>query len=210
MAARFGSWDSYFYPPPDDRTLRNLFDERDPDVLHRLEHVETTERYRQLLVDEVAIEPTFDATHVRAIHRHLFGDVYEWAGEYRTVNLRKSIGRDFADVATHEIGRYLRDVHRLVSTAAWDGLGRAEFVERAAVVFAYLNQAHPFREGNGRMSKMFMEHVARQTRFAFDYSRVTPDEWNQASMLSAPDLYSYDPVPGSLLPVFGAIVVDRR
>ncbi|MGQ0466155.1 MAG: Fic/DOC family protein [Sporichthyaceae bacterium] len=146
---------------------------------------------------------------LRAIHRHLFGDVYAWAGEYRRVNLRKSVGRDFADVGTGEIDAYLGDVHRLVVATGWDRLERAEFVEACAEVFAHLNQAHPFREGNGRTSKMFMEYVAELSPFAFDFGRVTPDEWNQGSMLSAPDLYSYAPVPGSLLPVFDAVVVPR-
>ena len=71
-------------------------------------------------------------------------------------------------------------------------------------------QAHPFREGNGRASKLFMQHVAEQSRFAFDYARVTPDEWNQGSALSAPDLYAYAPDPRSLVPVFDAITVERR
>lgn len=71
-------------------------------------------------------------------------------------------------------------------------------------------QAHPFREGNGRTSKLFMQHVAEQSRFAFDYARVTPEVWNQGSALSGPDLYSYAPDPRSLVPVFDAITVDRR
>lgn len=209
MTARFDTWESYLYPPPDDGTLRNLFDERDPRVLHRLEHVEAAERYRELAAGEVAIARTFDAAHLRAIHRCLFGDVYEWAGEYRSVNLLKGIGRDFADVSTGEIDQYLTDVHSLVSATAWDSLARSAFVEQAATVFAHLNQAHPFREGNGRTSKLFMAHVAELSRFTLDYSLVTPDEWNQASMLSAPDLYSYEPVPGSLIPVFRAITLQR-
>ena len=42
----FDTWESYFYPPPDEGTLRNLFDERDPVVLTRLEYVETARRQR--------------------------------------------------------------------------------------------------------------------------------------------------------------------
>jgi len=209
LRSEFETWESYFYPPPDNDTLRNLFEERDPAVLHRLEHVEAAERYRELSSGKVAIERTYDGPHLRAIHRHLFGDVYEWAGEYRAVNLRKGMGRDFADVSTGEIDRYLVEARRLVTTTVWSDLDRASFIQRAADVFAHVNQAHPFREGNGRASKLFMEHVAELSRFTLDYSRVTPDEWNQGSMLSAPDLYSFEPVPGSLLPVFEAITCDR-
>ncbi|MFD7046007.1 Fic family protein [Rhodococcus jostii] len=59
-------------------------------------------------------------------------------------------------------------------SADWDNLDREEFAQRVAVVFAYLNQAHPFREGNGRTAKVFMDHVAEQSRFEFDYTRIPP------------------------------------
>src|SRR5690606_11403670 len=168
-----------------------------------------SERQRELLAGEVAIARTYDADHVRAIHRHLFQDVYEWAGQYRTVNMAKGVGRGFADVATGEIDRYLADVQRLVRGTEWSRLEREEFGERAATVFAYLNQAHPFREGNGRTAKVFMEHVAQQSRFTLHYERVPPEIWNLASMLSRPDMFAYEPEPASLVPVFRHIAVER-
>src|SRR5690606_39098209 len=168
-----------------------------------------SERQRELLAGEVAIARTYDAAHVRAIHRHLFQDVYEWAGQYRTVNMAKGVGRGFADVATGEIDRYLADVQRPVRGTEWSRLEREEFGARAATVFAYLNQAHPFREGNGRTAKVFMEHVAQQSRFTLRYERVPPEMWNQASMLSRPDMFAYEPEPASLVPVFRHIAVER-
>lgn len=116
MTQRFDTWESYFYPPPHSDTLRNLFDERDPRVLGRLEYAETFERQRELLAGEVAIARTYDAQHVRAIHRHLFQDVYPWAGEYRTVEMFKGVGRGFAEVRSGEVDRYLADVHHLVAS----------------------------------------------------------------------------------------------
>lgn len=206
---RFDSWESYFYPPPDGGTLRNLFDERDPDVLGTLECGATFRRQRQLERGEVAIARTYDGAHLQAVHRHLFKDVYERAGLYRTVNMAKGSGRGFGDVRTGEVDRYLVDAHRLVTSIEWGRLGRAEFAAKAGEVFAYVNQAHPFREGNGRASKVFMEHVAELSGFELDYSRVEPDAWNLASDLSRPDLYDYEPVSGLLLPVFGQIAGER-
>lgn len=210
----FDSWESYFYPETIEPltgigTLRNLYDERDARVLARSEYVETSGRAQQLLDGSVAIAKTFDGAHVRAIHRHLFQDVYEWAGEYRTVNLLKGGGRPFGDIRTGEMQRYLADVHQLVDGTSWSKLDRRGFVEQAATVFAYLNQAHPFREGNGRTSKVFMQHVAELSSFSFDFARVTPQIWNQGSAMSRPDLEAYAPDTGSLVPVFGAITIDR-
>lgn len=49
-----------------------------------------------------------------------------------------------------------------------------------------------------------MQHVAEQADYRFDYARVTPEVWNQASALNGPDLYSYEPEPTLLVPVFDA------
>ncbi|MCL2850598.1 MAG: Fic family protein [Micrococcales bacterium] len=206
-----GAWESYFYPETYDPvaregTLRNLFGERDAQVLKRLEYVHTAKRQSELLAGDVDVGLAFDAAHVRAVHRHLFQDVYEWAGQYRTVAITKGTPGGFAETA--EIDRYLADVHRLTCQTVWAGLGRDELAERAAEVFAYLNHAHPFREGNGRTSKVFLVHLVNQSSFGLDFTRVAPDEWNTASRDSGPDLGSYDPVPDSLVPVFAALVVD--
>lgn len=212
--ARFDTWESYFYPETYDPracygTLRNLFDERDDAVLSTIEYGVTFRRQRELERGLVPIPRTYDADHVRAIHRHLFQDVYEWAGEFRSVNMAKGAGRGFGDVTTGEVDQLLDDVRQRIADTDWGRLDRDRFGEQAATVFAYLNQAHPFREGNGRTSKVFMEHVAERSRFTLDYRRVTPAEWNNASELSGPDLGKYEPEPASLVPVFRAITQPR-
>ncbi len=214
MATRFDSWEFCFYPETyDPRTgqgvMRNLREWRSAEALSSYEYRMTGARQRQLLARPDLVSHTFDADHVRAIHQHLFQDVYEWAGQFRGVNMAKGSGRGFGDVKTGEIDRYLSDVHRLVESTAWERLDREQFGERTATVFAYLNQAHPFREGNGRTSKVLMEHVAARSRFALDFDRVSPLEWNQASEFTRPDLLAYDPVPDSLVPVFRHIAVER-
>ncbi len=214
VASQFDSWESYFYPDTIDPvtgvgTLRNLFDERDAQALARREYGRTTGRAMQIRSGQVEVPRTFDGEHLRAIHGHLFQDVYEWAGEYRTVNMSKGPGRGFGDVTTGEVDRYLADVKQLVTSTNWRELSRNDFIATASTVFAYVNQAHPFREGNGRTSKVFMAHVAEQSAYRFDFGRVSPDQWNAGSALSRPDLYAYAPDPTSLVPVFAAVTVDR-
>lgn len=174
----YESWESCFYPvtydPSTGRgTLRNLYDERDAQLLSRLEYVDATARAFELMHGRVHLPRTYDAAHVRAIHAYLFQDVYEWAGQYRTVNMSKSFS-SFADVRTVEVDRYLADVHRLVEDTSWARLEREGLARAGAEDFAYLKQAHPFREGNGRMSKVFMEHVAEQRGSTFDFGQVGP------------------------------------
>ena len=144
MASQFDSWESYFYPDTIDPltgigTLRNLYDERDARVLSRMEYTDTTVRAVQLGNGEVDVPRTFDGAHLRAIHGHLFQDVYEWAGEYRTVEMSKGPGRGFGEVKTGEVDRYLSDARQLVTSTDWAKISRNDFVATASTVFAYVN-----------------------------------------------------------------------
>ena len=124
MTPRFDTWESYFYPETIDPatgygTLRNLYGERDARVLARLEYVETSGRAQQIDNGTITIARTYDGDHMRAIHWHLFQDVYEWAGQYRRVNIFKGPDRSFGDVLTGELDRYLHDIHQLITHTPW-------------------------------------------------------------------------------------------
>jgi cell filamentation protein len=204
MSPKFETWESYLYPPPGDTVLRNKFDERDRTALRFIEYGAVADRQYEVMTGKVEIPRTYDSDHLRAIHRHLFQDVYDWAGDYRTINMSNpSSPGPFAH--TSRIGNYLADAQRVIGGTDWHSLDRGGFAVAASSVFAYLNQAHPFREGNGRATKILMEHVAERSTFTLEFSRVSPAAWNQASMLSAPDLGTYEPVPDSLVPVFRAM-----
>ena len=214
--ATFDTWDSYFYPDTYDGsrgegTLRNLYEERDADVLGQLEYGDTADRLREIERGEVAIPRTFDAEHLQTIHRHVFQDVFEWAGQYRTVDMQKGMST-FADV--DQIDRYLDDAHQRITSAPWANMDRNQFARAAADVFAHVNQAHPFREGNGRASKVFMQHVAELSPYRLEFSPersgITPEIWNTASMLSGPDIGQHAPVPDSLVPVFEQLAQPRE
>lgn len=64
--------------------MRNKLDERDLFELREAEYRFATARAFELETGRVQIPRTFDGEHMKAIHRHLFQDVYAWAGEYRT------------------------------------------------------------------------------------------------------------------------------
>ncbi|GAB3305745.1 Fic/DOC family protein [Pseudoclavibacter terrae] len=209
MASRFSSWDSYFWEPGGP-VLRNLYGERDAAVLAQWECGETSAQQFDIERGAVSIPKTYDAEHLRAMHKELFGNVYEWAGEYRTVGIRKNLG-EFAHPAV--VPQYLSDANRIIRGTDSSTMDRDQFASAAAEVYAYVNQAHPFREGNGRSGKLFMQHVSELSPFRIDYSPavsgVSPELWNQASMLSGPDRGQYAPQPASLVTVSRAMAVER-
>lgn len=120
--------------------------------------------------------------HYMAIHRHLFGDVYSWAGQNRTVRISKD-GSAFAypeniDREMKRLFGWLRDQRHL------RGQPVADFVRDAAHFLAELNAIHPFREGNGRTSLVFLALLAARAGHAMHLERLEPDAMLRAAIES--------------------------
>lgn len=213
MTPTVWSWEDYFdpetyNPATESGTLRNLLGIKEAGVLRRAEYGIVQSREDELYEGHGGILRTYGADHLCAIHGYLFQDVYEWAGQFRTVNISKGWS-GFADHSKGEIEEYLANVQYAVTELRWEDLDRERFGAAAALVFADLNHAHPFREGNGRASRVFMQHVAEQSRFDLDFARVDPELWNYASSMSAPLFGVGEPNPEPLIGVFQECAVER-
>lgn len=177
-------WNEYFWDTKD-KVLKNKLGLRDEQALQLAETRITQLKTSSIEQNKIPIEKTFDAQHLKAIHRALFEEVYEWAGEYRTVFMTKQ-GIGFAEI--HEIDQYLNNAAQIIARTDWMKLNKKGFVHKIAEVYGHLNIAHPFREGNGRASKLFVQHVADQSKFEINFdpkvTGITPQIWNAASMHS--------------------------
>lgn len=214
MPETFDSWASYFYPETYDAqlgigTMRNVPGIQDWNALRSYDYRMTFARRTELELRPELVARTFDAEHVKAIHKTLFQDVYEWSGSYRTVNMSKGGGAGFADAHNGAIDAYLNAARQMVETTDWPNLNHAEFAERTAEIFSYVNHAHPFREGNGRTSKVFMEHIAEKSPFTLEFERVPEEVWNLASAATQPPLGQDIPNHRPMVPVFEHAAVQR-
>lgn len=107
------------------------------------------------------------------MHRHLFQDVYTWAGRPRTVRLAKD-GSVFC--YPEHIDRELARVFAgLRARNALRGLSSDGFAAGAAQFLAELNAIHPFREGNGRTQNTFLALLAASAGHPLDLDRLDPD-----------------------------------
>ena len=111
---------------------------------------------------------SFDLEHLRGIHRQLFSDLYEWAGELRGYNIRKGI----CEFTPHEdIQRYADKIYRELEGEDYlTGLRMPEMTQRLAYYYDMTNRLHPFPEGNGRTQRLFIEHLAAAAGFNVDWS----------------------------------------
>lgn len=125
-----------------------------------------------LLLRESPPPATWDLPHLCAIHSRIFGDIYDWAGQVRTVVIAKGSMfclPQFIEPATAEISRQLRDESVL------RGFARDAFIDRLTYYLGEVNAIHPFREGNGRTQRVFFEQLASQAGYRLDWQRLDAD-----------------------------------
>ena len=121
-------------------------------------------------------------SHYRAIHRHLFQDVYDWAGKIRTVRISKG-GNMFC--FPESIPREMSNLFRTLATQKHlKGTTTDEFATKTAHLLADLNAIHPFREGNGRTQLTFLILLAEAAGHPLTIERLDPNKVMQAMIAS--------------------------
>ena len=178
------SSDPYLYPGTD--VLRNIPGIRDVETLIAFETLNSGTRMYELRLLPTA--GNFDTGHLKAIHRYIFQDVYPWAGQFRTTLLGKA---QFAEgpvtyftpphLLEHEAQRILDGLHR---GHLLKGLSRSDFARKAAHLLVELNNLHPFREGNGRTQRIFVEALARQAGHGIHFEVASQERMIRASILA--------------------------
>jgi cell filamentation protein len=145
----------YTFTDPETGVLRNLADISDPDVLLFFESGAVAKRIQELYEKPVKIK---GVDSLLSIHRHLFQDVYSWAGKRRKVEISKA-GKQFF-LTTH-FDNAFRFIDTLISNYKNISKGdKQKIAEKLAEIMDNVNYLHPFREGNGRAQREFIRLLA--------------------------------------------------
>ncbi len=169
--------DPVYCYPPEYEVLRNKQGIRDAAELARVERRRVTQR-----ISESVPAGKFDLDHLKAVHRHLFQDIYDWAGEIRTVEISKG-GSQFQFRRYIETG--MADVHRRVVEQGYlQGLTPDEFAQEAGRIIGDVNYVHPFREGNGRAQFHYLGQLAGRAGHPLDLKRIRPAQWVEACRIA--------------------------
>jgi len=144
------------YVNPATGVLRNRLGLTDPEQLEDAEADFSAVRLAGL--GRRPLSGNYDLAHLQRFHDRIFGDVYPWAGELRTVVISKGgtfcLPQHLETVAVEVFGR-------LAATDHLRGRDRDRFVDGLTELLADLNALHPFREGNGRTQRAFCTQLAR-------------------------------------------------
>lgn len=173
----------YFYKGTN--TFINRFEIKDPKALSRLEAAIT----KKAMFDAMSSNMEFTPDGFKDLHNHIFGKIYPWAGEFRTVDMAKHIKGDEsahfekgAFVKT-SMGRFCGELgHDLKSTDGFKTKDKKQFAHRASVYMADLNFIHPFPEGNGRIQRLFLQNLAQRSGFSLDHQKLKKTTWMEASI----------------------------
>lgn len=190
----------------------NAMSERDPyywqdiKVLKNRLHIREAQRLQQAELEFTALRaatigpgarnPGFP--HLRAIHRTLFQDLYDWAGELRKIDI-------YLDETPFCHFEYLEKEGNALMAALEAENGLADlplekFTERLAHYYCEINMLHPFRDGNGRAQRLFFEQLALHAGWLINWQHVEREAWLKANR---------DGVSGDLrglIDIFGKVV----
>ena len=159
--------DSYLYE--NSTVLKNLLgitDEKELDLAEA-----ELSRANMMLLYEKGFSD-FSSNGICLIHKELFGDVYEWAGQYRIINIQKResilAGVSVWYSNSTDIERDLKKAWNKINKVDWPKLSKDDFAKKIALLFPALWQVHPFREGNTRTIVMLITFFAEYYGYYFD------------------------------------------
>lgn len=175
MLDKYGAGqDPYCYPGSG--VLRNRLGLTDEQALHAAERT-----LSEIAASGIDFDlPPYDLSYLQSIHRTLFVDLYDWAGELRSVDISKG-GTHFCNVSRIE-AESAKLFAQLAAANWYEGLPREQLVTAVAEFYGDLNMIHPFREGNGRAQRILFEHIIINVGYEISWWPIQEAEWIQANI----------------------------
>lgn len=142
--------DIYIYE--DCNVLKNLLHIKDKALLDDAEADYVTYRLKEIAINH--LPGSYDYKHLLEVHKYIFQDIYEWAGQARKLNIYKEepvlggISIDYSDMLS--ISKDAEDILWVMREKSWNDMNKHEAAVQFADSLAKLWRVHPFREGNTR------------------------------------------------------------
>ena len=151
--------------------LKNKFNLKDEKQLDMLERNITS-----VLIAQAMIDITFenaDFEFYKKLHSYVFSDIYEWAGAIRKVEMSKKTTAFCPVDNIEEIA--LKIFKRLEENNYLKKIPEEQFIDEFTEIYCDLNYLHPFREGNGRIQRLFLSMLLKSINKTMDFSKIDKD-----------------------------------
>lgn len=172
---------------PGTTVLINKLGLKDQEALNQAERISVTLRAAELEANTFTEPFTFG--FYRSLHKVLFADLYDWAGELRTIDISKKGTRFYPCAELQKFGE--AKFQYLASENEFRGIPQALFVEKIADFYHELNMLHPFREGNGRTQRLFFTLLIRRAGYHIDFADCELDALMMATIYAAQGIQTY-------------------
>lgn len=164
----------------------NLLEARNLTELYQKEKILTNAK--MIALQDAPIGGKLDYAHLKAIHYFLFSDVYTWAGKDRyESNIVAQFGKGITLFTPYEkipqVSKNLFDA--LKAEDYFRGQNKITLAKSTAIFMNGVNILHPFREGNGRVQRIFMEYLVDNAGYTLSFKEITAEEMQKASICGA-------------------------
>ncbi|MBB5073990.1 fido (protein-threonine AMPylation protein) [Bartonella callosciuri] len=173
---------NFFYP--NSNVLKNKYRIKEAEILK--EQCALDVEKAMIKLRQEPLPERFDSTYLKYLHKCLFKETFEWAGQTREKSFKFADGNvAFTSIIkkkefktpfspSNQVEEGLRNLDQALAEKNYlKGLSREEFVEHAAGLMINLHYLHPFREGNRRTQRIFFEKLAEGAGHKLDFSLVT-------------------------------------
>lgn len=178
-------WADYLQP---NGTLRNLLGITNAATLQKIEYKISTQQQQALIQNQYRLPNGQQLTgrkieEMKLINAYLLDQIYDWAGHYREVDFNKTTNgfvTFFHPVAL--FGNAELDIQRQLDDYAQLPDDREKIAQALGSLVTEINMFHPFREGNGRTTRLFTAVLARQHGFEINYTQEQQAAYMRASV----------------------------
>ena len=157
----------------EDGTLKNLLGITDYKELKR---AETDIGYVKIINASEVLREECDKNLLKAIHKHIFGDIFDWAGEFRSIPIYKREvvipGVSLEYSKPEDIEKRLEEEIGILNSRTWKNKGIMEISQDFSRDLARIWRIHPFRDGNTRTVLTFATIFAKEHDFEMDMSEI--------------------------------------
>jgi cell filamentation protein len=178
---------------PDTNVLKNKFGIQNAVQLRPLEAAFTAARRAEIAAG-CGPRRSFDSAYLKALHYHLYQDVYEWAGKTRDEKIKLLDGTIASETEFNKAGgkdylyaRFLPTSFTQFDTNLqqnnyWRGLEAADFARAVTDIITDFTAMHPFRKGNGRVLRIFLYELAQEAGHTLDFSIISRERMRHAAI----------------------------
>jgi len=163
--------ESYCYP--ETNVLKNKLGIRDDNAFTIAEREITS--LKLLKFYNMPIISEFNLDTLCKIHKIIFEDIYEWAGQVRQGDFF-SKGNSIFCRGLYIVENAKTIFKNIKSEKYLVGINKQEFIKRMAYYMGEINALHPFREGNGRTAREFFRQLSLNAKYRLDFSKTGKEE----------------------------------